>query len=167
MSEVERVADELARAFDGDAWHGDPLLKILDGVDAEVAAARPIPGAHSIWEIVLHVRAWMVMGARRVVERSPLRMDDTDDWPPVPQPADEGAWAETLSSVHDAQRQLLEAVGGLSEGELHELIGTRDPAQGTGGTYAYLPHGLAQHAAYHAGQVALLKKALRPTPAVR
>src|ERR1019366_3835809 len=61
-SEAARIADQLRRAFDGEAWHGDSLFEILEGVTAARAAARaaarPIAGAHTIWELVLHIAAW-------------------------------------------------------------------------------------------------------------
>ena len=34
MSETARIADQLRRAFSGEAWHGDSLLEILNGVAA-------------------------------------------------------------------------------------------------------------------------------------
>ena len=40
MTEVERILDQYDRAMNGDAWHGDPVWKILDGVSAEQAARR-------------------------------------------------------------------------------------------------------------------------------
>ena len=52
-SEAARIADQLRRAFDGEAWHGDSLFEILKGVSAKQAAARPVANAHSIWELVL------------------------------------------------------------------------------------------------------------------
>jgi len=57
-SEAARIADQLRRAFDGDAWHGDSLFEILEGVTAAQTAARPITRAHTIWELVLHIAAW-------------------------------------------------------------------------------------------------------------
>jgi hypothetical protein len=57
-SEAAGIADQLRRAFDGGAWHGDSLFEILKGVTAAQAAARPIQGAHTIWELVLHIAAW-------------------------------------------------------------------------------------------------------------
>lgn len=59
MSKSGQIADELRRAFYGEAWHGDSLFEILRGVTAAQAAARPITNAHSIWELVLHISAWM------------------------------------------------------------------------------------------------------------
>ena len=43
MSESARLADEIRRAFDGEAWHGDSLMEILAGVNAKTAAAKPVP----------------------------------------------------------------------------------------------------------------------------
>jgi uncharacterized damage-inducible protein DinB len=58
QSEAARIANQLGRAFDGAAWHGDSLFEILAEVTPAQAAARPIQGAHSIWELVLHIAAW-------------------------------------------------------------------------------------------------------------
>ena len=52
------IADQLRRAFLRDAWHGPAVLELLADVDAETAAARPIPSVHSIWELVLHIAVW-------------------------------------------------------------------------------------------------------------
>ena len=65
-SEGARIADQLRRAFHGIAWHGPALLELLDGVDAETAAAKPLPDVHSIWELLLHVAAWDGAGIRRL-----------------------------------------------------------------------------------------------------
>jgi hypothetical protein len=56
--ETRRLADELRRAWEGPVWHGPALGELLEEVTAAEAAAHPIPGAHSIWEIVLHATGW-------------------------------------------------------------------------------------------------------------
>src|SRR5437899_6585540 len=66
MSRIDQVVDQLHRAFDGEAWHGPALMEVLEGIDAETAADRPIPGAHSIWELVLHITAWEGVVASRI-----------------------------------------------------------------------------------------------------
>ena len=55
MLDVEILADQMSRAFRGKSWHGPSVLEALADVSAEDAAAYPIAGAHSIWEIVLHL----------------------------------------------------------------------------------------------------------------
>ena len=48
------------------------------------------------------------------------------------------------------------------EARLADLVGSMAPELplGTGTSFYVLLHGVAQHDAYHAGQIALLKKAL-------
>ncbi len=58
-SEAIRVADQLRRAFTGDAWHGAPLRELLAGVTAEQACTRPLESGHTIWELVLHIDVYV------------------------------------------------------------------------------------------------------------
>ena len=55
-AEVFRLNEQLRRALQGDAWHGPSVLELLAGLSASQAASHPIAGAHSIWELVLHIR---------------------------------------------------------------------------------------------------------------
>ena len=66
MAEIDRLIDELRRDQQADPWHGPSARQVLEGVTAAAAAARPIPGAHSIWELALHIIAWRNEVARRV-----------------------------------------------------------------------------------------------------
>lgn len=54
-TDLQRLEEQLERALEGEAWHGPSVLEILEGVTAAQAAAHPIAGAHSIWELVLHL----------------------------------------------------------------------------------------------------------------
>ena len=161
MSEIERIIDELQREFDGDPWHGSPLIQILDGISAEQAAAHPVAGAHSIWELVLHITAWKGEVQRRL-SGAPASDPQEGDWPAVGDPAPErwGRAREALRAAHDG---LLAAIRELPEEKLFEP--TNDPRNrplGTGVSYYVLLHGSVQHDVYHSGQIAILKKALQP-----
>ena len=60
MNELERIQDQIIRSLDGapgEAWHGPAIMEVLSGVDAQTAAARPIPNAHTIWKLILHLSA--------------------------------------------------------------------------------------------------------------
>jgi len=65
MLDMEIIADQISRAFRGESWHGPSVREVLAGVSAEDAAAHPIPGAHSIWEIVLHLTGGYNLGLLR------------------------------------------------------------------------------------------------------
>lgn len=151
MSEVQRIEDQLRRAYEGDAWHGPALRELLADVNAERAAARPLANAHSIWEIVLHVAAWD--GAvRRRVEGEKVDEPPEGDWPAVTDTG-EAAWQEARARLERNHRALRAAVARLSDAELYEKVG------GGGSSRYGTLHGVIQHQLYHAGQIALLKKA--------
>src|ERR1043166_9579817 len=93
-TQCERSADQLASTVRGEAWYGDSLREMLEGITAEQARAHPIPNAHSIWEIVLHLDAWVRLFSRAVLgvpipawPSVPLEQD----FPPVTATTDE-AW---------------------------------------------------------------------------
>src|SRR2546425_6568972 len=83
MSETTRLADQLRRAFKGEAWHGPSVLEILDGIDAKRAATHPIDGAHSIWEIVAPMAVWDNAARRRMAGEGG-QPHPTHDWPHTP-----------------------------------------------------------------------------------
>ena len=77
LTERERISDQFYRAFEGEAWHGPAVLTLLEGVTAEQAAAHPVAGAHSIWELVLHIEAWERACSRRLAgDRAQLTTEE-------------------------------------------------------------------------------------------
>jgi uncharacterized damage-inducible protein DinB len=157
MSEIDRIVDELTRAMDTDPWHGNPVARILDGIDAERAAARPSGGAHSIWELVRHMTAW-TGEVRRRLEGHPAGEPQEGDWP-RPSGNDDAAWRRDVQELFDAHQRVLGQINAMSEAALFAPTNDpRDREAGAGVTHYVLLHGLAQHHAYHAGQIAVLKK---------
>jgi uncharacterized damage-inducible protein DinB len=153
MSEAARIADQLRRAFYGDAWHGDSLVEILEGVTAAQAAARPMAGAHTIWELVLHIAAWDGAVLRRLGGAA-VELSDAENFPPVTD-ASEAAWRKALAEVRRVHDELLSAVAIIPDSRLDEMVPGK---KGAHYTFYYMLHGVAQHELYHAGQIALLKK---------
>jgi uncharacterized damage-inducible protein DinB len=155
--EIDRIVDQLHREHEGDPWHGSPLRTLLAGVSSEVAAAHPIRGLHSVWEIVLHMTAWK-NEVRRRLAGAPAGTPEEGDWPEVPAPTPE-AWKAALEALEQAQAALVDAVRQVPEAKLFEA--TNDPRNretGSGVSYYELLHGIVQHDAYHAGQIALVRK---------
>ena len=90
MREAERIADLHRRAFDGDSWHGPHVFEILEGIDAARAARKPVAGAHSVWEVGLHMRAWEVVVVRRLGGEI-VELPVAQAWPRVADPS-AAAW---------------------------------------------------------------------------
>jgi len=155
MTEVQRIREQFQRAFNGEAWHGPSVLKILDGVTAQQAAAHPIPGAHSIWELTLHIAAWE-NACRRRLEGDPAQLSDEEDWPTIEDTGEE-AWHATHQHLRDNHQALLDAIAALDESNLDRPI-IENAETPFSSVYVTL-HGAVQHDLYHAGQIAILKKA--------
>jgi uncharacterized damage-inducible protein DinB len=159
VNEIERIVDQLEREHAGEPWHGSPLSAILEGITWQQAAARPIAGAHGIWELVLHMTGWK-NEVRRRLSGTEAGEPESGDWPPVSE-ANAAGWARALEDLQLAHRLLVSAVKDFPEANLY--IPTNDARNrelGMGVTYYELLHGLVQHDVYHSGQIALLKKAL-------
>lgn len=159
MSESRSLAEQVAKVHQGDPWYGDPITTVLQGLDPRRAAAHPIPGAHSIWELVLHITAWAHEVERRLA--SGIWREPADgDWPTVPE-VTETSWRQSLARLGAAHQALGDTIGRLSAEQLDTQVGTeRDRALGTGVTFRETVHGILQHDAYHLGQISLLKRAL-------
>ena len=151
MTEAARIVEQLRNAFHGNAWHGPALLELLADVDAATAAAHPIPGVHSIWELVLHITAWDDAVNRRIVRKQAVQLNDAENFPPV-KDQNANAWKQAVDHVKKTHESLLETVESLSDARLREIV--------PGKTYdiAFMLHGVAQHELYHAGQIAILRK---------
>jgi uncharacterized damage-inducible protein DinB len=153
--ELASLIDDLKRGYAGDAWHGPPLRKILDGVTAEVASARPIPGGHSIWELVVHLSSWEDVVVRRIEECRAIEAPDGGDFPPVGDPGPE-AWEVAVAQLDSKHEQLLQTISQLDAARLRETVAGKDYP------IAHMIRGVVQHMAYHAGQIAVIKKLAEP-----
>ncbi len=153
MSEISRIAEQMKRAFEGEAWHGPSLLETLGQVEAVKASAKPLPSVHSTWEIVYHVTAWKRAICVRLGGQA-IELVGEKDWPPI---ADVSAssWQKALSELKEAHKQLMRAVEELPDARLEDKVPGRDY------TVYLMLHGMAQHDIYHAGQIAILKKSVQ------
>ena len=148
MRSIERLLEQLNAAYGGPAWHGPALRELLEGVTEEQAQARPIANAHSILELVVHVRTWMDAATERLAG-SLRELTTEEDWSDVAKTS----WPVVLEELDHAESRLCDAVARLRPEQLDERVPGRKY------TIYKLIHGVIQHNLYHAGQIAILKKA--------
>ena len=153
MSETARLADQIRCAFEGEAWHGDSVLELLSGVIAAQAAGKPIPNAHSIWELVLHIAAWDGAVLHRTAGAS-VTLSDDENFPSV-KDTSEAAWEKTKEAVKQTHDDLVKAVAVFPDSRLNEQVPGKTESYYN---FYYMFSGIVQHELYHAGQIALLKK---------
>ena len=150
MQETGRIIDQLNKAFEGQAWHGPSVMELLSDVDADKAAARPLEGRHTVWELVNHIAAWEDVVRRVLVGGKMTGLSDEEDWPPV-ESTSEGAWREALGELERVHKDLVKAISGFREARLDETV------QGAKYSFYTMLHGVIQHDLYDAGQIAVLK----------
>ena len=157
MTHNEALERRLAEMFDGHAWHGPSLLATLSDLTPEQAAAVPIAGAHSIWALTLHLDTWQRVVARRL-EGDDSPVGDAENFPAVP-PPDPAARSATLARLADSDAAIRAAVIACEPARL-------EPGSDRFDERLYRNAlGAISHLAWHAGQIAILRRAqgLDPT----
>jgi uncharacterized damage-inducible protein DinB len=152
MSSLSRqLANHLKRTVTGPMWHGPSLNEALADVSHDVAIARPIPSAHSIWELVLHVTVWSDIARARLHGERIVDPTPQEDWPPVMETT-QSAWTSAVERMRESYRALADDVKQLDDARLDEKI------PGLDYTVSNLLHGVIEHGTYHGGQMAILRK---------
>jgi len=159
MHEAERLADLVERVVEGDPWQGSSDMGLLDGLSAQAAARHVVPGAHSIWELVLHMTAWCDE-VRARLGGAPAAEPAAGDWPAAVE-VSAAAWASAVQGLVAAHRDLAATLRRLGDHGLETpVVDYRDRAAGTGLSRYLSVHGLVHHTTYHAGQIAVVRRAL-------
>ena len=160
MSHAALLTDLLRRVLAGDPWHGSNIATLLDGLSAADASRHVATGGHSIWELVVHMTAWTREVHARL-ERAEAGEPAGGDWPEIGA-ATETAWADATRALFETHAALANALAETDDARLDvPVIDHRDRAAGTGLSTLVTLHGLVHHTVYHAGQIALLRRALR------
>jgi uncharacterized damage-inducible protein DinB len=162
VREVDRLRRALETTLDGDPWYGSSVSRIIERIDASQAAAHPIAGAHSIWELVVHMTAWVNETNRRL-RGGAHGTPEEGDWPVVASTT-AASWQSATAALARAHSSLAATLTAMDDGDLGRQIGGGQiDAAGQPVSLYDTTLGVLQHDAYHAGQIAILKKALGMT----
>lgn len=159
MTEADKLVDQLERSFRGDPWYGSSVLTALEGLSAAQAARYPVAGAHSIWELVIHMRAWKGEVLSRF-QGHPAGTPSEGDWPDQPAAPTDALWRDEVARLVRVHEGLVDAVRRSTAAHLNEgVVDQRNREAGTGLAQWQTVHGIVQHDVYHLGQISLLRKA--------
>jgi uncharacterized damage-inducible protein DinB len=151
------LVNELTNAYKGDAWHGNNTLQLILQANPEKVFTHPIPDAHSIAELVLHLTAWTEEVTDRITgegAKEPVK----GDWP-IPAEKSEVEWSIIIDGFKSVNERLIKIVDNLMLADWTKQVkDERNLKTATIITNAQLLNGLIQHHAYHSGQIALLLK---------
>ena len=153
MSEISFIVDQLKLAFDGEPWHGPALMEVLEGIDAKAALERPIGKAHCIWELVVHLAGWEQVVAKRLQGQT-ATLTDSQNFGHLDSTTEQ-SWMSAVAMLRQNHAQLVKLVSSFPESRLTDRVPGKDY------DVRFMLYGAIQHAAYHAGQIAILKRARR------
>ena len=144
---------QLARLLGWHDAHVD-LQGALADLPADLRGRVPQGSPYSIWQLVEHLRIAQHDILDFCINPSYKEMQWPDDyWPKLAAPA-EGEWDRSLS----AYRRDLAAVQSLVQDAKTDLLATIP--HGSGQTYLREVLLVADHAAYHVGQIVLVRRLL-------
>ena len=158
MTHDQQLRRQLAKALDWGEAHAD-FRTAVDDFPIDLRGEVPPGFSHSAWELLEHMRIaiWdIVEFTRDARHKSPPW--PTGYWPPMPTPPQDEAWDQSVQSFLDSLEEMRELVLDRSRPLL-------DPfPRSQGQTLLREALLVADHAAYHLGQMVQLRKALKAWP---
>lgn len=154
MSGDQSIRDHLVNLLKGRQAHVNPETVLADFPQA-LRGERPEGIPYSAWELLEHLRIaqWDILEFSRDSQHASPPFPE-GYWPESAQPPDESAWEDSLASFQEDLQAMADLV--------------TDPATDV---YAPIPHGtgqtilreallVADHNAYHLGQLVLIRRLL-------
>jgi hypothetical protein len=143
-----RILDE---GYGPGAWYGSDLRAAIASVTPATAFTRPAPGRHNIAEVALHHAYWVGQVESKLTGADPAAFPlvDKEDWFELD---DESrlTWTAIVTLVDTAQQRLGRTVADIASGARVSPLSEAERFD--------FVIGITGHAAYHAGQIQLIKK---------
>ena len=154
MDSDKQLRQQLAKALDWHEAHADLAASVKD-FPAELRGKVPSGLPHSAWQLLEHIRIalWDIYEfSRSARHKSPEWPEGY--WPKNAEPPNEEAWEHSITAIHEH----LEGMGKLINDPKHDLLAPIPG--GSGQTLLREALLIADHNAYHLGQLVLVRKAL-------
>src|SRR5688572_14491054 len=118
-SELAMLLDCFDEGYERKAWHGPNLKGSIRGLSPQVAAWRPAPARHNIWEHVLHAAYWKYVVRRRLLgeKRGSFPLQGSN-WFARPEVLSAAAWRADVALLDQMHRALRESLAALDPREL-------------------------------------------------
>jgi len=147
------MQETVGRALSGEAAHV-ATKNLFEGLDWNLAGARPEGAPHSIFQLLGHISYWQDWVLRWLDGGNPsVPKHAAGGWPKDPAPASKRDWARAVKGF---QRGLDGLERRSRKGDLLAQRGKH--------TRLGMIHAIASHNSYHAGQVAVLRQMLGAWP---
>ncbi|MCC5928387.1 MAG: DinB family protein [Cyclobacteriaceae bacterium] len=150
QQEISRMVELLKDTFNGTAWHGPSVMKVVKNIDTETAFKQVEP-IHTIAELVAHMTAWRIFTIKRLLGQHEYDVMEKDNFPKF-RLSDDATWTEIIARLEDSQDVLIETLYKHDDQKLLEKV------ENKAYNYYTLIHGIIQHDIYHTGQIILISK---------
>ncbi|MGX5818981.1 DinB family protein [Chitinophaga lutea] len=150
MTTAVILSESLKHLYQGEPWLDVTFMEHLQEVDAAQASKR-VGQSHNIWELVNHIIFWNQNVVRKLLGENPEQDGDLPDFY-LPENHGENNWQATLQRLEHSMEQTIDAIRNFPEERLYT------PVQDTQHNAYYYIQGVIEHAAYHLGQIVLLRK---------
>ncbi|HSK80827.1 MAG TPA: DinB family protein [Thermoanaerobaculia bacterium] len=129
--------------------------KAIADLPANLRGVRPEGSPHSVWELVEHLRftQWDILDFSRNPDYATPNWPE-DYWPKTPAPANDAAWEESVAAFHRDLKAMQDLVADPKT-DLYAKI-----PWGDGQTILREAMLVADHNAYHLGQIVLVRQML-------
>ena len=150
MTETKQIADAYRAVTLKGAWYGPTLAELLAKTSPEEAIKPPVPGAHSISELLQHLLLWNER-VRNTSDSTPMpKWEAEKEWaePSIP-------WNELVARWNKSRHLLEERIQNFPAADLTKQVPGRNYP------YSTLLPGIVQHTIYDSGQIAMVLSMLR------
>ena len=139
----------------GGSWNNESFMEKLKSVDEATAFQQPLPGKHSVAEIVWHCTYWRTVLIKRMEGDEEFRQRTVEEQNFLPlETLRARGWTKLLDEFAEAQHQLTSLLSSKTDTFLEEKCPSGD-------TFAYMVEGIIHHDVYHLGQIGLVIAMLR------
>ncbi len=147
---VTGLIDLFQRTFDGEAWHGPSVMKVLRNFPLDQMNTR-VGQSHSAIELVEHMTAWRQFAIHRLQGNKSFEVTELENFK-LRENAGAEEWRQAIADLEKSQKVLLELLQDFPSNELSALV------DGRSYPFYVLLHGLVHHDLYHLGQIILMKR---------
>ncbi len=136
-------------------WHGGATpLGAVRGLTVETALWRPAPGKKCIWELLLHIAYWKYAVRRRLEGGTAPRFPRSPaNFPALPARPDQAAWDADRELLRVEHQRLLDVAAAIPAAKYGRRV-----QSGKRWSVGEMILGIAQHDAWHTGQIVMLKR---------
>ncbi|WP_422104087.1 DinB family protein [Winogradskyella sp.] len=150
MKVTQHIAKNLHQVYFGGNWTASNLMDQLDGVSLEMATKK-VNDLNSILALTYHIHYYL-KGTMEVLKGGDLTIRDKYSFD-HPQIQNEAEWQAFLENIWEEAKTFIALVENLQDDVLNRYL-----AEEKYGTYYRNLAGIIEHAHYHLGQIAIIKK---------